>query len=120
MPCAGGELRESHRLGRGVATGAGHHEQAAGGGLDALGDHPFVLVVRERRGFARRAHGADAGGARLGLELDLFLESPGVDDAVTKRRHDGDGQTSKPLGTGGHRDDPSVHSGNQPARIRFS
>ena len=45
----GGVLRQTDRLGGRVAAGAGHHEQPAGGGRDALGDHPLVLVVGERR-----------------------------------------------------------------------
>ena len=103
-----GILREPDRLRGGVATGAGHDEQAAGGGLDALGDHPLVFVVRERGGFAGRAHRADAGDARLGLEVDLLVKPLGVDRTVAKRGDNGDGQTGKLLGSRGHRQECSV------------
>ena len=103
----GGKLRQPHGLGGGVGPGARHHEQAARGGGDALGDHPLVLVVGEGWGLTRRAYGADTGRAGLGLEVDLFLEASGVDLAVAKRRDDGDGEAGELLGSGGHREDPA-------------
>ena len=44
------------------------------GGLHDLGDHPFVLFVRERRRFARGADGAEAIRAGGDLKLDLLAK----------------------------------------------
>ena len=49
------------------------------GDLDHRGDHPLVLLVRERGRFARGADRAEAGGAGRDLKLDLAAQRVVVD-----------------------------------------
>ena len=86
----GGELRQANGLRRGVGPGARHHEHPAGRRLDAFGDHPLVLIVRERGRLAGGAHRADAGRARGSLEVDLLRQSHRIEDAVAKGSDQGD------------------------------
>ena len=90
-----GELGQPQGLGRAVRAGAGHHLDPAGHRLDDEGDHPLVLVVRQRGRFAGRADRAEAVRAGRDLELDLLPEDVVVDLAVGKRRDQGDRQTGK-------------------------
>ena len=64
----------------------------SGGLLADDGDHPFVLVVRKRGAFARRADGTDAIGPALDVKVDQLAQGGLVDRAVAKRRHQGDRQ----------------------------
>ena len=50
--------------------------------LPHLANHPLVLLVRQRRAFAGRAHRTQALGARCDLELDLGAEGGHVEFAI--------------------------------------
>ena len=102
-PWLGGPACQPQRLARAVRAGAGHHLDPAGRDLDHRGDDPFVLFVRQRGRFARRADRAEALRAGRDLKFDLLAQSLDVGLAVLERSGDRHGQAGKRFTFGWHR-----------------
>ena len=71
-------------LSRGVGARAGNDRNPASSDLDAEGNGVAVLLMGQRRGLARRAHGNERAGARRDLSFDQVGKGFAVHPAIAK------------------------------------
>src|SRR5688572_4830322 len=81
-----GMLGELDRLAGVVGAGAGNHRHSPPGRLDANFDDSLVLVMRQRRRLARRAHRHQAGRAFTNLPVDEGAKGLFIEGAVAHGR----------------------------------
>ena len=86
----GGVPRQLQRLRRGVGTGPGHNRNPPARGLNDHFRHMPVLVMRQRRRFARRSAGHKPFGPLLDLKIHEPFQARVIHFSIFKRRHNSD------------------------------